>query len=293
MSVASIGNNLTAVSNGTLKQHLSQGDTVYCYDRKKPYTKRMKRGEDGMPEDGRKPIKENYVYSGKDLEFNLDKWKPGGKNVLFITGLSGSGKSTKAAKLAKEYNAINIELDLFEHNNILFNKNTHNDEANLIVKEYFEKKYGGPKKFKFSDPGTGRYIYEFIEYCIGYARQHKDRLFIMEGIQLADLEMDDELKDEPVIIVHSSILKSMYRAAKREGIKDYIKSFDSFKGVVEYFRWYKEMDKNNKRLSKAMKEDASDEEDTSDTFLDDILNSIKDLDEEFEPFPTDILNEKL
>lgn len=197
---------------------------------------------------------ENKIITTKDLEYNLDKWKPGNKNILFITGLSGSGKSTKAANLAKENNAINIEVDLFEHNHIVFDSNTNNDEGNLIVKEYFEKKYSGPKKMKQGDPKLPHMLYDFIKYCMNYASKHKDRLFIIEGIQLADLEMADEIKGYPVIIVNTSVINSMYRAAKREGIKDYFKSFKSYDDFRDWLKWYLSMEKNKNNFAKSVKE---------------------------------------
>lgn len=199
-------------------------------------------------------VTENNIINNKDLEFNLDKWKPGNKNILFITGLSGSGKSTKAAKLAKEYNAVNIELDLFEHNYVVFDKNVTNDEGNLIVKEYFENKFGGAKKFKQGDKQLPHMMYDFIKYCMNYAYKHKDKLFIIEGIQLSDLEMANEIKDYPIIIVRTSIINSIYRAAKREGIKNYIKSFESYKDFLDLYKWYLSMDKNNKKFAKELEE---------------------------------------
>ena len=68
----------------------------------------------------RKYISESVLVSHKDIEYKVNDWKNGSTNILFITGLSGSGKSTLASQLEKEYNAINFELDLFEHNRILF-----------------------------------------------------------------------------------------------------------------------------------------------------------------------------
>lgn len=43
ISVASIGNDMTAVCNGTIRQHMSQGDMVYSFDNQKPYTKKTKK----------------------------------------------------------------------------------------------------------------------------------------------------------------------------------------------------------------------------------------------------------
>ena len=84
------------------------------------------------------PLEESYITSKKDIEYKLDSWKKGSDNILLITGLSGSGKSTRASQLSKEYNAINFELDLFELNSILFSNNYNHDEANIIMKDIFK-----------------------------------------------------------------------------------------------------------------------------------------------------------
>ena len=56
---------MTAVCNGTIRQHMSQGDMVYSFDHQKPYTKRK-----------RKPVTE---ASTKDIYFISEKQLDGTK----------------------------------------------------------------------------------------------------------------------------------------------------------------------------------------------------------------------
>lgn len=130
-------------------------------------------------------LEESYITSKKDIEYKLDSWKKGSDNILLITGLSGSGKSTRASQLSKEYNAINFELDLFEHNSILFSNNYNHDEANIIMKDIFKKMYGGKKNFdKYSDEDYRKEFVKFFKNLLSYCKSHKDQLFIIEGLQI-------------------------------------------------------------------------------------------------------------
>ena len=47
-------------------------------------------------------IKEGYIKSDPDIYYNKGKFDSGEINLCFITGLSGSGKSTMAGEMSKE-----------------------------------------------------------------------------------------------------------------------------------------------------------------------------------------------
>ena len=235
-----------------------------------------------------KSDKDDLIYliestEDRDFEFNLNLWKRNtSKNILFVTGISGSGKSTLASKMAKENGAINIEVDLLEHNDILFDKSVKQDKANLIMKEYMEKTYGGAHKFKTSDTTSfTKEVIKFIIYIIKYAKEHKEDLFIVEGIQIADastwnpsntkvdgpntkktmdlsMRLMDIISSYPVIVKKTSILKSMKRAVDREGgFSEYKKTFSSLASIKEYLSWYIEMDKNRKQFINNLKKSNS------------------------------------
>ena len=52
---------------------------------------------------------ENKIIPEKNVEINLDKWRPG--TPLWITGTSGDGKSTLAREYAQKYNAEIVPTD--------------------------------------------------------------------------------------------------------------------------------------------------------------------------------------
>lgn len=51
------------------------------------------------------------LLNKETIEINLDKWENSENNILYITGLSGGGKSTLAKEYSEKYNAPFFELD--------------------------------------------------------------------------------------------------------------------------------------------------------------------------------------
>lgn len=207
-------------------------------------------------------LEESYITSKKDIEYKLDSWKKDSDNILLITGLSGSGKSTRASQLSKEYNAINFELDLFEHNSILFSNNYNHDEANIIMKDIFKKMYGGKKNFdKYSDEDYRKEFVKFFKNLLSYCKSHKDQLFIIEGLQIFkhvayyDISI---IENTPIIIIGTSLTKSLIRRYKR----DHNTSDGSFKHPIQLMKKYIEWEKslNNLRNSDYLKESSNNSE---------------------------------
>lgn len=172
-------------------------------------------------------MNENIFLNDDDLYYNKDRFDSGEINLCFITGLSGSGKSTMGMHM-RDKTIEHYELD------DLWCVADHFSMANL-------KEYGDLIYSFFKGPGKKYYVtleylkknnisefdYEyklfpdFVHYAMKYAKLHKDKKFILEGIWLFCAEdrrwfNPKEFDDYAVYIKNTSVIVSMIRAAKRD-----------------------------------------------------------------------------
>lgn len=174
-------------------------------------------------------IEEGYFKSTDNLEFNLDKWsRSGNHNILYITGISGSGKSTIAKKMCKEYNAEYIELDKFTLGIVkgldrwFENVDNGTYEVHPLLKEYFSQIDHLTTNGSWSKPDMGDEHTKFITWFIERVKGN-GTLYIVEGAQffMKLSNMDPGLiQGEPLIIVGTSALKSWIRRIKRDTADD-------------------------------------------------------------------------
>ena len=183
-------------------------------------------------------INEGYIKSDKDIYYNKDKFDSGEINLCFITGLSGSGKSTMGNKMSNK-NMEHYQLDHVISNKYQFTMSQMKEYGDLIY-SFFNgpgKKYWYTKedvKNGIVKPYNGNYdndiINDFVKYSILYTKSHKNTKYVIEGIWLYIYISPDVLKDYAVYIKGTSVLISQIRAAKRDSknednIKNKIKTF--------------------------------------------------------------------
>lgn len=127
------------------------------------------------------------------IRSNVNKWDGGEENVLLITGLAGSGKTTLAEKLARENGSTVIHTD---------------DIANEFEDRFLEG-LSEEDLNSISDSDVMVAMVEDIVY------RNKGKKIIIEGIHL--LAIDKELlKDKPLIISGTGMVKSNIQATKRD-----------------------------------------------------------------------------
>lgn len=171
-------------------------------------------------------IEESNIINQKDIYYNKDKFDSGEINLCFITGHSGSGKSTMARSMQ------NTKVEHYELDDL--NQNYKFTDDNL--KEYGDLIYSffkGPgKKYRYHsyedmqnctnplddsgdefDKCVNR---DFVKYAMKYANSHKNTKFVIEGIWLYFFFKPEELKDYAVYIKGTSRVLSAFRAAKRD-----------------------------------------------------------------------------
>lgn len=207
---------------------------------------------------------EGYLVNKKDFFYNKDKWDRGEINLCFVTGHSGSGKTTLASQMETDKDTEMYQLD-----DVLANKENFT-MANL--KEYGDLIYsffkGVGKKFYYTKQdvkdglckGVDNYDYnlmnEFIDHAISYAKKHKEKKFVIEGVWLYLFIDPSKLTDYAVCIKGTSAWASNWRAMKRDNDNDGNKGFDRIKNQKERFLGFfkKESQMNGSNVEKKLKE---------------------------------------
>ena len=168
---------------------------------------------------------DTFVHSEPDLYYKEESFNAGDTNICFILGHSGSGKSMMARTLEGD-DIDHIELDdllltrdhftmedLKDYSDLFYSFFTGDgakyyigvDERDSIPKEEYED----------------RVFIDFVKYAMDYAKQHRDKKYIIDGIWIY-LYFDDPsvFEDYAVFIKGTSFLKSKIRATKREMQRD-------------------------------------------------------------------------
>jgi hypothetical protein len=130
----------------------------------------------------------------ENFEYNVESWRKGDVRALFLSGLSGSGKTTYGRTLAAENGATMRSLDKY-------------------LKPMLRVKYG-----PFTSEQYHRAVYDHgVSELLA---DNPDGRFVFEGGQICWMN-PDELKDHAVIIVGTSFATSTWRAILRDFSKDH------------------------------------------------------------------------
>ena len=181
-----------------------------------------------------KPVNEDVQSlnssESNDIYHNIDLWESGKSNVIWITGMSGSGKSTIAKEITYEYNAEYVELD-----NLLRAKIRNSDTIDNGLIDSYIKSVGGlynvfPYCSNLDKVGWKDIVKEeekyykecdrFFDYIIKYANDHKNKKFVIEGVQISDYCIINDkfmqyVKEFPIILKMNGPIKTAYRREKR------------------------------------------------------------------------------
>ena len=169
--------------------------------------------------------RDKYAVSEPDLYYKEDSFNSGDTNLCFILGHSGSGKSVMAGALEGD------EIDHIELDDLLLIKDHFTMDE---LKEYSDMYYSyfmgeGAKYYIGLDERNSipkeeyedKVFIDFVNYAMGYAKQHPEKKFIIDGIWIY-LYFDDPsvFEDHAVFIKGTSFLKSKIRVMKREIHRD-------------------------------------------------------------------------
>jgi len=137
----------------------------------------------------------NYIVSGKHKIYNFEDWKNDKQPVLYIVGLSGSGKSTIGRQLAEKYKAEYISLDRIA-----------NEYSNKLEEKYKKKSYTSK---------INKMVYEYMDKFIRQLEKKKKKV-VAEGVQIAYYPDLSYFKNKPLIILGTSVIISSLRGFLRD-----------------------------------------------------------------------------
>lgn len=171
---------------------------------------------------------EGLLKSDKDIYYNKDKFDSGEINLCFITGLSGSGKSTMGRNMASD------KVEHYEMDDVICNDNFSDDnlkEYGGLISSFFK---GSGKSFRLvrNDNKHNDSVFNnnknyekeitqaFVKHAISYCKSHTNIKYVCDGIWIFMFVKPSQLKDCAVYIKGTSSIKSGYRALKRDIAED-------------------------------------------------------------------------
>lgn len=178
--------------------------------------------------------------------------------MAYISGYSGSGKSTTALSLAKPGDKV-IHLDAYSEPDSGGAATLRNKDFNSYLDRHVPRwkemanatktgENGSMKKYSKEYWNTVDLFREAIE-NFGKEQFSKGHKVIVEGVQIADdwLVADKSYyTGKPIAILGTNPVTSIRRAFERDGRGNLVKGLGSVESAKEYVQWYAN---TNKRLN--------------------------------------------
>lgn len=205
----------------------------------------------GLQKLGRKNIKNSRTS-------NLEQWGSDSKhNILYISGYSGSGKSTTAMSLSRKGDKI-IHLDAYSESD----SNSTSSVRDKDFISYLDKHSPSWRKMaNASESGTRGTIKRYSDKYWSYVDSFRKSIesygelqfklghrVIVEGVQIADDWLSPDKKyyvGKPLIILGTNAIKSWNQASQRDGASFFYR-MRHIQSTKDYVNWYIS---TNKRLN--------------------------------------------
>ena len=192
-----------------------------------------------------------HLNLSKARTSNLNKWGiDQNNNVAYISGYSGSGKTTTALSLAKPGDKI-IHLDAYSEPDSSGSSKFRNKDFDLYLNQHTPRWREMANATKSGNDGSmvkhskeyWNTVDSFREAIENYGKKqfsHGHKV-IVEGVQIADDWLTDDKSyytDKPIIILGTNPITSVRRAFERDGRGNLIKNIGNIESAKEYFQWY-------------------------------------------------------
>lgn len=186
-------------------------------------------------------------FSNEDVVCNLNKFLHHESPVLWITGMSGGGKTTLAKQLADKQNA---DVLLLDDVTFIFNHLKTIKEDKVIKKKYISNIYVALKKYvatpNVTDEGYFKTVTDELQKIVNKATNKKQ--LIIEGVLVPNLYKHDKTlikENHAVVIKGTSLTTSFFRRLKRDDIK----ISEIFELICSYGYWYNNQNEFRKNIT--------------------------------------------
>lgn len=148
----------------------------------------------------------------------MDLWNQNTAPLLYVTGLSGSGKTTFCAKLANHFGCQFISLDALRfYDSASLESRRAVDEFLCIhpnIVTAVETQWPRQSFLRSNERNYAKYTRLFVQFLYDRAIREQKR-YVVEGIQLFVRLPKKTLLNQPKIILGTGGLECFYRATKR------------------------------------------------------------------------------
>lgn len=164
-------------------------------------------------------MKVHLFKNQKPLCYNINKWRKSECPLLLITGLSGSGKTTYAKKIAKKHHAIFMSFDVLK----FYTEASKESQKilRLFLKEYPQIKelinihWAKTDRIYSNDILYDYFCNSLFDFLMVYGIR-KNKKIVLEGIQIFMRMHPSKTIGLPLIIIRSSSIQSCINKTKRD-----------------------------------------------------------------------------
>lgn len=153
-----------------------------------------------------------------DTIINLQNFESGLFNFILVIGLPGSGKGTIGREIAKKYGAVHLELDIFDQCGNMTDvdiRRAGEPFASYILNtpngQWYRK---NAKTLSLNEKLQGNH--DFILHAIGYAKAHKDQIFVLDGTPIYAAMEPEEIKNYPLVMKGTDARQSFDNKVRRD-----------------------------------------------------------------------------
>ena len=155
----------------------------------------------------------------KNREYNMELWAPKkGSNILYITGFSGSGKTTYAKSVAMKWpNSVIVNSDKFIMYQDSTSKYGDTSAGNKLLDKFLKENPNLPEYVDNNEVSEAKRVNIFMDWIQKEAAKNPKNMYIVEGVWMLYNVEPTFFKNKPLVIMGTSIQKSFKQRAYRDG----------------------------------------------------------------------------